>query len=136
MYPPSREFVCCDLRTLDRRLQDGAVDEIAAQDVLEYLPWRQLDGVLIVLAKKLKPEGTLFLQVPDDAELLREFADGAMPAEQAQEALFGGDHYPAQRRHSLWTASLLERRLEMAGLKIERLLQDGAILQAWAQRLS
>ena len=64
LYPEGPDFLRCDLLDLDERLGDDSVNEIVACDVLEHVSWRELDAVLVLLARKLRRGGVLFVQRP------------------------------------------------------------------------
>jgi predicted SAM-dependent methyltransferase len=136
LYPEGDDFLCCDLLALDGRLQDGCAEEIAAWDVLEYLPWREVDAVLVMLGKKLRPGGLLTLRVPDLEWAARDYAAGAIGHHEAQRRLYGGQGYPEDTYRSLWSRAEVERRLAMIGLAVERLEDQGDRIAAWARRPS
>jgi predicted SAM-dependent methyltransferase len=135
LYPEGRDFLCCDLRALDGRIEDGSAEEIAALDVLEHLPWREVDAVLAVLGKKLAPRGVLFLRVVDFEALARDFVEGHLPFGAAQRLLYGEQGHPQDARLSLWSAGLVEGRLALIGLRLERLEHRDGRLLAWGRRL-
>jgi predicted SAM-dependent methyltransferase len=134
LYPEGPEFLCCDLLALDGRVADGSAGRILARDVLEHLPWREVDALLVVLGRKLRPGGVLALRVPDGEAIARAYAGGALTGHQAQQQIFGDQGIPEDTRRSLWSGAEVRRRLEMVGLKIERLEHRGIRIQVRARR--
>src|SRR5207247_1552883 len=114
------EFLCCDLLALDGRIEDQSADRIVARDVLEHVPWREVDAILVVLAKKLRPGGALTIRVPDAEQIARAYAGGTLAHHDAQRLLYGEQGYAEDARYSLWSGAEIYRRLEMVGLKVER----------------
>jgi predicted SAM-dependent methyltransferase len=136
LHPEGPEFLCCDVLALDGRIEDGAVEHIQARSVLEYLPWREVDAVLAMLVRKLRPGGSLALRVPDGEWVARAFATGQLSHHEAQRLLYGDQGHPADARLSLWSAAELRRRLDMVGLTVDRLEQRGCLLLARGRRMS
>jgi predicted SAM-dependent methyltransferase len=134
LYPDGPEFLCCDLRALDGRVPDGAVSEIAARDVLEFLPWREVDAVLAVLGKLLRPGGVLSLRVPDGRQIARAFAARTLPHHEAQRLVYGDQGHSDDVRQSLWSAPEVSRRLTMIGLTVECLEHRDRRLLAQGRR--
>jgi predicted SAM-dependent methyltransferase len=135
LHPEGPEFLCCDLLALDGGIPDGAAGAIVARDVLACLPWREVDALLAVLGKKLRPGGVLSLRVPDGEAIARAYAGGSLTHHEAQRLLFGDQGYPEDTRRSLWSAGEVERRLAMIGLRVERLEHRGTSLSVRARRL-
>jgi len=136
LHPEGPEFVCCDLLALDGRVEDGTADRIVARDVLDGIPWREVDALLTMLGRKLRRGGVLTIRVIDGEQVARAFAAGALGHHEAQRLLYGDQGYPEDTRRSLWSAAEVSRRLEMIGLKVERLEQRGMLLVARARRVS
>jgi predicted SAM-dependent methyltransferase len=134
LYPEGREFLCGDLLALDGRVEDSSVERIVARDVLEYVPWREVDALLTMLGRKLRPGGVLLIRVPDGEQIARAFAGCTLSHHEAQRLLYGDEGYPEDTRQSLWTLVEVQRRLEMVGLTVERLEQRGMRLIARARR--
>ncbi len=134
LHPEGPEFVCCDIQALDGRLDDGTADRILVRDVLDCLPWREVDAVLTVLGRKLRPTGVLVVRVADGEQIARVLAAGNLAHHESQRLLFGNQGYPEETRRSLWSQAELVRRLEMIGLTVERLEQRRLRLMVWARR--
>jgi predicted SAM-dependent methyltransferase len=134
LYPEGPEFLCCDLLALDGRIADGAAERIVARDVLACVPWRELDALLAVLGKKLRPGGVLLMRVPDGEQIARAYAAGTLSPHEAQRWLYGDQGHAEATRRSLWSAAEVRRRLEMIGLKIELLEHRGIFLRVRARR--
>jgi predicted SAM-dependent methyltransferase len=133
-FSESAEFLCCDLMDLDGHIEDSSVSEMAAQDVLASIPWRELDPLFTVLAKKLEPHGVLFLRVPDAKQIARAFQDRTLTHHEAQRLIYGSQAYREDTHRSLWSAAEVQRRLEMVGLRVERLEHRDGMLLAWGRR--
>jgi predicted SAM-dependent methyltransferase len=136
LYPEGPDFLCCDLLHLDGRLEDSSCSEIVPQSVLEYLSWREVDSVLVMLGKKLRPGGTLLVHVPDGEAVARAWVEGKLSHHDAQRQLYGEQGHSQEVRKSLWTMAETQRRLQMIGLQIERLEQSGGQIVALGRRLS
>jgi trans-aconitate methyltransferase len=136
LYPPSAEFWCGDLRDLDGRVADETADEIEARAVLEYLPWREVDAALVLLAKKLRPGGRLRVDVPDGEQLARAFLEGELSHATAQGLIYGAQGHAEDTRKSLWSAAAVQRRFDMIGVRVERLEHQDGRVRAWGTRLS
>jgi predicted SAM-dependent methyltransferase len=135
LHSPGREFLCCDLLALDGHVEDGSAGRIVARDVLECIPWREVDALLAMLGRKLRPRGVLTLRVADGRRVARAYAAGRLPHHEAQRLLLGGQGYPEETRRSLWSAMEVARRLRMVGLTVERLGHRGTALVVRARRL-
>jgi predicted SAM-dependent methyltransferase len=135
LHPDGPDFLCCDLLALDGRIEDGSAARVVARDVLECVPWREVDALLTVLARKLRTGGVLWLRVPDGEQIARAFAGGVLSHHEAQRLLYGDQGFPEEERRSLWSAAEVSRRLEMVGLTVERLEQRRMRLLARARRV-
>ena len=134
LYADSPEFLCRDIVGLERHLEDGMATFIFARDVLEYLPWREVDAMLALLGRKLRPGGVLSLRVPDGEQIARAYMAGTLTHHDAQRLLYGDQGYPEAALRSLWSAAEIQRRLGMIGLKVERLERKGKKLVVRALR--
>ena len=134
LYPDSDEFMCCDLLSLDGRIADEAADEIAAMDVLEHVGWREVDAVLVVLTRKLRPGGLLFVQAPDLEHIAADFLSGSLNHYAAQRYLYGDQGYPENTHRNVWSTAEAARRLEMVGLKVERVERINYNIRAWGRK--
>jgi predicted SAM-dependent methyltransferase len=129
------EFLCCDILTLDGRIQDGTVERIVARDVLDYVPSREVDALLTMLVRKLQAGGVLTIRVVDGEQVARAYVAGTLGHHDAERLLFGDQGYPEETRRNLWGAMEMTRRLEMVGLRVERLEQREMRLLARARRV-
>jgi predicted SAM-dependent methyltransferase len=136
LHPDGPEFLCCDLLGLDGRVEDGSVERILARDVLDCIPWREVEALLAVLVRKLRPGGSLSLRVRDGERIARLFAAGKLSHHQAQRLLLGDQARAEDTRRSLWSADEARRRLEMVGLKVEHLEHRRLWLIVRGKRLS
>lgn len=123
---------------------DGSVVELRAVDVLEHLSYRDAPAALAEWARVLRPDGQLYVQVPD-AELimLRFVHDPAALLERipndlpvsplmgAQWRLLGGhrdggiigpgDDWRWNAHFSMWSTESLMAALDTAGFHVERI---------------
>jgi predicted SAM-dependent methyltransferase len=134
LYADGAEFLCRDIFGLEQHLEDGTATCILARDVLEYLPWREVDAMLALLGRKLRPGGVLSLRVPDGEQIARAYMAGTLTHHDAQRLLYGDQGYPEAALRSLWSAAVIQRRLEMIGLKVERLERKSKKLVVRARR--
>jgi predicted SAM-dependent methyltransferase len=136
LYPEGATFCCCDLLDLDARIDDNSCEEIAALDVLEHSSWRELDAVLTMLARKLRPGGVLFVQAPDLEKIAAAYLQGTLDHHGAQRLLYGDQGYPENTHRNIWSPAEAVRRLQMVGLQVERLEHINYNVQVWGRRLS
>lgn len=136
LYPAGPEFVCGDVRSLDDFVGDESALEIVAQDVLQFVGWREVDAVFISVTRKLRPDGLLHVRVPDADAVMSAYAAGELPASAVQESLYGRQGYTRDAILSLWNEESLLRRFAMCGLKLESCEPKGRLVQATGRRLS
>lgn len=98
----------CDISNLDDLFQDSTIDEIHAYDVLEHFSFRITSRVLQNWIKKLKPGGQIIVRVPDLQKILDRFANGQLPAFEAQRLVFGGQDYEFNYHYAGFTEGMLE----------------------------
>lgn len=134
LYPGNAGFLCCDLADVDEHIEDESVEEIVAQDVLEFVPWRQLDGVLVTLWKKLRLGGVLFIRVPDLKAAVSAYSAGEISHEEMQRVACGCQGYAEETVRSAWSAEEVVSRLQMAGLNVERLEGRDHRVLVWGRR--
>lgn len=137
-------------------IQDGAVDEILAVDVLEHLSYRQTDGALREWARVLRRGGRIYVQVPDAETIMLWFAReptrliDRCPEDLPRTALAGaawrllgghvdgtyaqqGDDWKWNCHGALFSSGSLTKALEAAGLVIESIETNAhPNLCAWA----
>lgn len=134
LFPDGSEFLCCDLMELDDKIGDDSVEEMMAQDVLEHVSWRVVDALLVILARKLRPGGILFVQAPNLDRIAKAYLEGTLSHYAAQRYIFGDQGYPENTHMNIWSSDEIVRRLEMVGLKIERVAHVNYNVQAWGRR--
>ena len=133
LHPSGAEFLCADLRDLDGRVADRSVSEIAAENVLEFLSWRDLDAALCLLGQKLRPGGGICVQVPDLEAVVRGNLDNPVPFLFVERALYGAQAHGEDAHRSAWTAVMLCQRLGMMGLTVQRI--EDIRGQLWARAI-
>ena len=133
LHPPGAEFLCADLRQLDGQVADRSVSEIAAENVLEFLSWRDVDAALCLLGQKLRPGGAICVQVPDLEALMRGYLDNQLSFGALERGVYGTQAHGADVQRSGWTAALLCQRLMMMGLTVQRV--EHLRGQLWARAI-
>jgi len=89
-------------------LPSRSAEEIAAYDVLEHFPFSQTKKVLKEWIRLLKPEGTLYVRVPDMPKIFRKMLEGDLPVFEAQRLLYGGQGYAFNYHMAGFTGNYLE----------------------------
>ncbi len=130
-------------------IEDGAVTEIRAVDVLEHISYRDTDRALAEWARVLRPGGRLFVQVPDAACVMRWWAGADAGDDDSRDALIerlprdlprttlagvswrllgghldgeyakAGDDFRWNAHYSLWDHQALLGALDAVGLDVE-----------------
>ncbi len=123
-----------DWSRLEEMVPAASVERIDVDNVLHTLSWRVIDAVLITLAGKLQPGGTLHIRVPDHEAVCQSLLADPDRAQRWQEQLYGDQRDTDAQTRSLWTEKLMNQRLLMAGLIVQSMEQEAGWLHAWGQR--
>lgn len=139
-------------------VDDGAVTEIRAVDVLEHISYRDSTAVLIDWVRVLAPGGRLFVQVPDADEIMRRYTRRdrrlvrGIPAELPQTVLAGatwrllgghadgnyatdGDDWRWNAHYALFSVESLTDTVKAAGLTVESCgVNPHPNIQMWAAK--
>jgi predicted SAM-dependent methyltransferase len=110
-----------DITKLDM-LPSASFDEIVAQDVLEHLERYRVQGALNEWSRLLANEGVLCVRVPSMEHMFKALCKPEnRPVQKAEEMIhkiYGTQAYTGDYHLSGFTASLLESKLEIAGLQV------------------
>jgi predicted SAM-dependent methyltransferase len=96
-------------------LRAQSAELIYACHVFEHISHRQQLDVLKRWYELLKPGGQIMLSVPDFAKIVEVYMRGALPFDQIQDGLMGGQDYPGNFHFALFTPDHLTGLLEKAG---------------------
>ena len=99
-------------------LRDEMFDEVRCHHVLEHLPSDRAVLAVESFYRVLKTDGVLDIEVPNAAEISRQFTHGDIDLSAAQQWLLGEqlpNHGVGDSHHSLWTDDLLGEVLLAAG---------------------
>jgi len=127
---------------------DGEVEEALMYDFLEHFPWHSTADILNECWRVLQPGGDLVIQVPDGQQLTRAFNQCGMyhcnrcgfhmgagefsaivpckkcgqtadeVSEAAMRRMYGGQDYPGNFHHTLFTEKSLDLKCEAAGFQL------------------
>jgi predicted SAM-dependent methyltransferase len=129
-----------DVRKL--KFPDVSVDEIAAKDILEHIPWTETEQALGEWSRVLKPGGKIYVQCPDIGAICQKYV------EQSEDWVKFND-WPNWKKFSFWMFGRhdnwggehhagfdipgLKMLLEQAGFVVESIGNDGGTnIQCWA----
>ena len=113
-----REDVDADLRCDVSKLNyfaDNSVDLIYASDIVEHFGWRETEGLLQEWYRVLKVGGQIYVRTPDLERWAKALLSQARPEEEVIMNIFGGQEYLENTHKSIFTKSLLKKKLEEAG---------------------
>jgi predicted SAM-dependent methyltransferase len=114
--------------------EDGAADEVLAQDVLEHVPSTKVMPALVEWNRLLCSGGTLLVRVPDLRSIAGMFVAGAPEADLIQ-MLYGTQSYAGDFHMSGFTVDRLKGMLEEAGFSLASVeIIDRWLISATAQK--
>lgn len=99
------------------QIEDGAADEVLAQDVLEHVPSTKVMPALVEWNRLLCSGGTLLVRVPDLRSIAGMFVAGAPEADLIQ-MLYGTQSYAGDFHMSGFTVDRLKGMLDEAGFSL------------------
>ena len=129
-----------DLENQKLPFEDGIVEEVVAQDVLEHISWRKLEGLVKEIWRVLKPGGTLYVRVPDTKRIVDKVLNGQarLPGLHGWKLLsfmLGGEQdYPENFHKSFFTKDLLKEFLEGVGFEVYEIWNDNGNVVAYARK--
>lgn len=99
--------------------ENRAFDEVLCVDVIEHLDRDDAEDMLSEILRVLRDGGHLVLVTPDLDDIVRSYRSGFATQEQVLQHLLGD-----KRDHRyIYTAAQLSHILQLAGLRIERVIQ-------------
>lgn len=123
--------ILCDLFDIGKFVEPESCEEIHFTHALEHFPTKMTPQVLDLIYGLLRPEGKLYLEVPNfawHASLLAKGED-----RQAVYYAFGGQLDEWDFHKTAFTPKILTEELEDAGFTITELLPDPSIT-VWARK--
>lgn len=103
-----------ELRNLDEYADDAECFEILAEDILDYIPRKDIEFALNNWASKIRHQGTLVIGGTEAKEISKLFANGALSVEQWNMSIHG-----VQNEDSPWDVKLNQFTLEKACDELE-----------------
>lgn len=128
---PGIDYVC-ELFDIGRYIQPETCDEIHFTHALEHFPQAETQNVLELIWSLLKPEGRLYIEVPNfawHAKLVMEGKD-----KEAVYYAFGGQLDEWDFHKTGFTPRLLEEHLQLAGFTHGEILNDSTMC-VWATKI-
>jgi len=106
-----------DLSSFPWPFQDGSVEYILAQDVIEHFTIQQVPLFLNECARILNSEGRIQLRYPDFELLVKGYVMGGRNLPFINLHLMGGQDYPENQHRCILTASHLRQIMGTAGFR-------------------
>jgi len=131
---PHIEHVC-DAKKLP--FPDNRFKEIRAVDVLEHFEWRDIRQVLKEWNRVLRPNGLIYIQCPNVAEICRLFLERneITDWEKFSYYMFGAQDYPENTHKTGFDMEGLSRILNETGYKVQKIQSDGGTnILCWAKK--
>ena len=117
------------------QVEDGAAEEVLAQDVLEHVPSTKVMPALVEWNRTLCLEGILRVRVPDLKSIASMLLAGAPQADLIQ-MLYGTQSYAGDFHMSGFTVEILTDMLEEAGFALSSVeIVDAWLLSAEARKV-
>lgn len=112
----------------------GSVDEILAKDLLEHVGYREVLRVLKDWFRVLKPNGKIYIQVPDMTAISQKILEGKLKGWwEISYWVYGGQEYGDNTHRSGFTIESLNELLTQVGFKVEKINNDGGSnILCWA----
>ncbi len=104
---------CCELDSVTA--MEGRPDKIAAEDLLEHMPFREALEALQHWCGILKKHGCLHVRVPDIEGLALAYAGGKLIGPRLVRRLYGDQDYELNVHKSGWTTEMLKDALVECG---------------------
>jgi hypothetical protein len=107
-----------DITNLDHTIDDGELEEIVADSVLEYFPPNIIGAIVDNWVKKLQKGGKLTVISPDIYEIARGIMRHEISEDKANELLFGMQEKDWQLKKNAFSTAKIEQLLAAFGMKI------------------
>jgi len=99
-------------------VEDGSLDHVLAQDVLEHVSHRREDEVLKLWCRKLRVGGTLEIRTPDFARQVELWRTGVWDEWQLTRMVFAHQDHAGNFHTTLFTEFKLRVLLERNGFEV------------------
>lgn len=117
-------------------LEDGSVDEILAQDILEHFPLDQTDQILSEWNRILRDHGYIRIEVPDLETQVKDWLcgktvpiyEGQDPTERFSQIVYGKQDYPGNFHYQMFDRIRLSKILAKNGFEVEDFYVRGRAL--------
>lgn len=113
----ARESSCTDLvcDITDLPFGDCSVDTFYMCHSLEHIPMHGIQTMLGRLHRMLKPNGQIYISVPDFAIISSLYLSGRVPLSAVVRAIHGGQEYPENTHYMSYDEELLSAILSKSG---------------------
>jgi predicted SAM-dependent methyltransferase len=109
--------IAADISNLDATIDDGEADEIIADSILDYFPYRNTASIVGNWVKKLRKGGKLILVCPNIYEVARQLMRREITETQANELIYDGRGEDWQLKKNLYSVTTMEEMLKSMGMK-------------------
>ena len=116
LYPKEAIFLRHDVRYLREKFQDGTVDEILMQDILEHFSEKEQRSIVKSCNQLLKKGGKIIVETPV-IELLLKWAQTNSPEDVAHR-IFGDQDYELNIHKWIWSKGDLLKLFRKSKFKI------------------
>ena len=125
--------VVTDFGNLDNVLHDSEATEILAQDVIKYIPYKHIPGVLYNWMKKLRINGRIIVGGYDIDEIAKSYNNKVCDLAGLNDLVYGNEHDP-MALSSIVTMGYIKDLLENFGLTILKQRKNGYNITVEARR--
>lgn len=132
---PQSGFQAIDIRNLDEIASDDEVQDIAAFDVLNYLPFNEVLSSVENWIKKLAPKGTLILTFNDYWEIARRTIIGLIEDKDVNDALYGKQDKPYDIKRSAIPLHWFKNWILSKGVKLNKCRLEGYVVVMEVEKL-
>ena len=116
--------IATDFGNLDNILHDSEATEILAEDVIKYIPYKNIPGVLHNWIRKLRINGKIIIGGYDIDEIVKSYLNKTCSLDEINTLLYGRDRDP-MALSSIVTVSYIKDLMEKFGLNIIKLRKNG-----------
>jgi len=99
-----------------QEFSDASIGVIYISHVLEHFSFAEVEALLNVFHKKLKPDGVLYVAIPDFSKLV-DIYNKFENLEELKRTLMGGQEYAYNFHKSIYDMEILSRELLKAGFR-------------------
>jgi hypothetical protein len=124
-----------DISNLDEIVDDGELDEILADSVLEYYEIKLVNGIVQNWVNKLERGGKITITVPDLYEICKSIVRREVNEHEANILLYGTQEEKWKLRKNAFTIPKIEHLLTTLGTKIVAKKFSGTNASVTAEKL-